>query len=499
MLAATPLAITHCIAVCYGCYPGSKRISALFKHLLLIIIWLALWRLSVFTEYAPHASIWFPPAGFTFACFLLLRWYAMPAMVLACVLSTVWESSLYSDGRTTQEVIQAGIIFAIMHCGVYGVSANYLRSFVDRVSHQNLFQPVMRFLLVAATSSLTMSFLGIMVLYDGANLPTLLQSWLAWWIGDMSGVLVLVPLFIGLVNRIYPRHGMLIGLRYEVAERSGYLLYVAKLAIPCVLLIAVAMAANHNESAEIACLVFFIALPQMWIVHTESPMRVAVSVALFSFIAAFLVSMLQMGEQAYIYQVAISVVASAAYFTMAVPALVSHNKALDQEVRTDFLSQTIARPHFIKLAEQNLKRAARYEYDTALLLFDIDDFKQINDQYGHLIGDEVLQKFASMVKSKIRDSDILGRFGGDEFMLLLPQTSLQGAHKVAESIRCGMLELKLSPPELKPTCSVGIAKMTAESGFEGAFEKADQVLLLAKREGRNRTEIDLPLNTPTFD
>ncbi|MDC8832024.1 sensor domain-containing diguanylate cyclase [Alteromonas gilva] len=469
---------------------GNTTISALIRHILLVVIWLALWRLSVFNEYAPHASIWFPPAGFTFACFLLLRWYAAPAMLLSCLLSTVWESFLFNDGRSTQELIQAGTLFAIMHCGVYGVSANYLRSFIDRISHQNLYQPVMRFLLVAASSSLVMSSVGIMVLYDGVHLPTLVQSWLAWWIGDMSGLLVLVPVFIGLVNRIYPRQGLLFALRYEPSGRSDYLLFAAKLAITSTLLIAVALATNYSGSAEVASLVFFIALPQMWIVHTESPMRVAVSVALFSFLAALLVSLLQMGEQAYIFQVAISVVASAAYFTMAVPALVSHNQALYKEVRTDYLSQTVMRQHFIKLAEQNLKHASRYNFETALLLFDIDNFKQINDQYGHLIGDEVLQKFARMVKSKIRESDIIGRFGGDEFMLLLPQTSLQSAYKVAESIRCGMLELKISNPDVKPSCSVGAAAMTRESGFKGAFEEADQALLQAKRGGRNRTTLN---------
>lgn len=417
----------------------------------------------------------------------MLRWYVAPVMLVACLLSTVWESFLYNDARSTLEVIQAGATFAFMHCFVYGVSANYLRSFVDRVSYQSLYQPIMRFLLVAAVSSLVMSFTGVLVLYDGIHLPTLLISWLGWWIGDMSGILVLVPVFIGLINRISPRHGLLLALRYEPSGRTDYVMFSAKIAITSVMLVGIALAAYYTGSAEVACLVFFIALPQMWIVHTESPMRVAVSVAIFSFLSALLVSILQMGEQAYIFQVVISVVASAAYFTLAVPALVAQNQALYKEISTDFLSKTVTRQHFIKLAEQNLKHASRYDFDTTLLLFDIDNFKQVNDQYGHMAGDEVLQKFARLVKSKIRESDILGRFGGDEFMLLLPQTTLQSAHKVAESIRCGMLELNLSHSGMSVSCSVGAASMTADSGFDEAFEKADQALLKAKRSGRNKT------------
>ncbi len=427
----------------------------------------------------------------------MLRWYVAPAMLLACLLSTVWESNLYNDGRSALEVIQAGAIFSLMHCFIYGVGANFLRSFVDRVSHENLYQPVMRFLLIAASSSFVMSLAGVTVLYGELQLPILLQSWLAWWIGDMSGLLVLVPVFIGLVNRIYPRHGLLFGLRYEPAGRSGYLKFTTKLATTSALLVAVALAASYTESAEVACLVFFIALPQMWIVHTESPMRVAVSIALFSCLSALLVSLLQMGEQAYIFQVAISVIASAAYFAMAVPALVSQNQALNKEVKTDYLSQTVMRQHFIKLAEQNIRQASRYKHKTTLLLFDIDNFKQINDQYGHLIGDEVLQEFSRMVKSKIRESDILGRFGGDEFMLLLPQTSLESAYKVAESIRYGMVELNISNPNVKPSCSIGAAEMNAAKGFAGAFEEADRALLQAKRGGRNQTTLNTAINPNT--
>ncbi|MDY6930205.1 MAG: MASE1 domain-containing protein, partial [Pseudomonadota bacterium] len=115
------------------------KISAVLRHLCLIITWLVLWRLSVFTEYAPHASIWFPPAGFTFTCFLLLRWQALPAMFIACVLSTGWESLVYNDRRSLEQLLIAGSHFALLHCLVYGVSANLLRGSIDRISHHNLY------------------------------------------------------------------------------------------------------------------------------------------------------------------------------------------------------------------------------------------------------------------------------------------------------------------------------------------------------------------------
>ena len=99
-----------------------EKITAVFKHSLLVLTWLVLWRLSVFTEYAPYASIWFPPAGFTFTCFLLLRWQALPAMFIACVLSTGWESLVFNDQRSLEQLLIAGSHFALLHCHLLGAS-----------------------------------------------------------------------------------------------------------------------------------------------------------------------------------------------------------------------------------------------------------------------------------------------------------------------------------------------------------------------------------------
>lgn len=465
------------------------NISAVLRHLLLVITWLVLWRLSVFTEYAPHASIWFPPAGFTFTCFLLLRWQAFPAMFIACVLSTGWESLVFSDGRSLEALLIAGSQFALLHCLVYGVSANLLRGSIDRISHHNLYAPVMRFLLTVATSSLVMSTAGVMFLFGGPQMESFLATSLAWWIGDMSGILVLVPVFIGLVNRLYPRRGLLSALNYQPKNESHFSRFAGKLVFSWALMVGVVLLANHYQSSEIACLIFFLTLPQMWIVFTESPIRMAISLAMLSFLLALLVSILGVSEQAYIYQVAINVIACSAYFAMSVPALVADNRELNVEAKTDFLTKAVMRQHFIALTEQHLKHARRYGHQTSLLLFDVDKFKQINDRFGHLAGDEVLRGLAELVRSKIRSSDIFGRFGGDEFMLLLPQTSIENAFSVAEIIRQGITELHFSEPDLRVSCSFGIARVDECDGFQKAFDEADRQLLKAKREGRNQTAL----------
>ena len=466
-----------------------EKITAVFKHSLLVLTWLVLWRLSVFTEYAPHASIWFPPAGFTFTCFLLLRWQALPAMFIASVLSTGWESLVFNDQRSLEQLLIAGSHFALLHCLVYGVSANLLRGSIDRISHHNLYAPVMRFLLTVATASLVMATAGVLLLFGGPQLESFLATSLAWWIGDMSGILVLVPVFIGIVNRIYPRRGLLSALNFQPKTESRFSSFAGKLVLSWVLMVGVVVLADYYQSSEIACLIFFLPLPQMWIVFTESPIRMAVSLAILSFLLALLVSILGVSEQAYIYQVAINVIACSAYFAMSVPALVADNRELHIEAKTDFLTKAVMRQHFIALTEQHLKQAKRYGHQTSLLLFDVDKFKQINDRFGHLAGDEVLRELAILVRSKIRSSDIFGRFGGDEFMLLLPQTSIENAFSVAEAIRQGIAELTFSEPELTVSCSFGVARVDECEGFQKAFDEADRQLLKAKREGRNQTAL----------
>lgn len=457
------------------------------KHILLLISWLALWRLAVLMEYAPHASIWFPPAGLTFAAFLLVGWRVTGTIMLACVLSTFWEHLIYADGRSLSQLLISGGLFAILHTLIYGVSAHLLRGAIERVNTYNLYYLVMRFMMMAAGSSFLMALAGVILLYDGLSLATFKETWLGWWIGDMSGVLVLTPLFTSFMNRLYPKRGLLTALQFTSPLENRHLSYGAKLVLSSTLLITVITLADTFDSPEIACFVFFLALPQMWIVYTETPYRTALSLALYSFLTAGLVAFYGVGTQAYIYQFAINVVACSAYFAMGVPALVSANRQLHQQAHVDHLTQAFTRQHFFTLAEQQIKQARRYGYETSLILIDVDNFKAINDEFGHSAGDRVLERIAVETRLALRESDILGRFGGDEFMVMLPQTNENNAYDVAEDIRKRIQDLSFIQPGLTVSCSFGVAGLDANQPFQVAFEEADSSLLAAKRAGRNVT------------
>ena len=151
---------------------------------------------------------------------------------------------------------------------------------------------------------------------------------------------------------------------------------------------------------------------------------------------------------------------------------------------------------FNEKLKQELLRFGRYQHAISLILFDMDRFKQVNDTYGHQAGDLALRTVAARVRPTLREPDIFARFGGDEFALILPNTSLHGAITVAERLRvvvCNSTFL-YEQHELQISLSVGVASARAGDSLETLLERADRALYLAKERGRNqvRTEEELP-------
>jgi len=131
-----------------------------------------------------------------------------------------------------------------------------------------------------------------------------------------------------------------------------------------------------------------------------------------------------------------------------------------------------------------------YFYPLGLIIFDIDNFKRINDTYGHNIGDIVLKKVADIAKKTLRRGDIFARWGGEEFVVLLPRSDLEAARKVAEKLRKAIESLKI--PEIgnqKVTASFGVTVIKPGERLEEAIFRADMALYRAKRKGKNRVEV----------
>jgi diguanylate cyclase (GGDEF)-like protein len=131
------------------------------------------------------------------------------------------------------------------------------------------------------------------------------------------------------------------------------------------------------------------------------------------------------------------------------------------------------------------------DIEYSLIMFDIDHFKNINDSYGHEMGDKILQSLAKKVKSHLRRSDHIARWGGEEFVIICPNTDLNIAFFVANLIRESIANTRLAE-QLFITCSFGIAQFRheAKDGIKSMFEAADSAMYLAKKTGRNKVEIE---------
>lgn len=159
----------------------------------------------------------------------------------------------------------------------------------------------------------------------------------------------------------------------------------------------------------------------------------------------------------------------------------------------DTLTGVLSRHALFQRGLEEIERARRNQRPLAVLMMDLDHFKLINDQHGHLVGDQVLKAFAQRVRSLLRTGDILGRFGGEEFMVILPETDQQQAVEVAERIRQSK-----APDTQLPSCtvSVGISvlhgahlTLPAQEALDQWIHQADQALYAAKAQGRDRAVI----------
>jgi diguanylate cyclase (GGDEF)-like protein len=163
---------------------------------------------------------------------------------------------------------------------------------------------------------------------------------------------------------------------------------------------------------------------------------------------------------------------------------------LERRAYSDYLTGLPNRRYFIEEAEVELSRFHRYGGQLSLITFDIDRFKQVNDEYGHSIGDRVLQKIADICRSSLRDIDIIGRIGGEEFAILLPQTGAEDAKKAAERLRIAISQAQVAVSDgMLPsfTASFGVSIADGKDiSIDQLLNQADNALYEAKESGRNR-------------
>jgi diguanylate cyclase (GGDEF)-like protein len=173
-------------------------------------------------------------------------------------------------------------------------------------------------------------------------------------------------------------------------------------------------------------------------------------------------------------------------------SLLLANEELAVLSQTDGLTKLFNRTHWEKCLLSEYKRWTRSQHSSSLVILDIDHFKNVNDTYGHMVGDEVIRHLSELIRHHARETDISGRYGGEEFVILLADTPLKNAYVFAERLRKTVCEsvVKYNEFELTYTISVGISEVNPSiKSYETWIEYADAALYSAKENGRNKVSL----------
>jgi diguanylate cyclase len=164
------------------------------------------------------------------------------------------------------------------------------------------------------------------------------------------------------------------------------------------------------------------------------------------------------------------------------------NEKLKEQVKRDSATQLLTKNYWWQCLIEQFNYSKTSGVSSSLVIFDVDEFKRINDQYGHLAGDEAIKRLAYNIRKAIRNSDIACRFGGDEFAVILPNTKVNEAYAFAELLRKKIMNLDKTLNQPQILISVGVCERTDKMVSEHEwFDKADKALYMSKQKGRNQT------------
>ncbi len=185
------------------------------------------------------------------------------------------------------------------------------------------------------------------------------------------------------------------------------------------------------------------------------------------------------------------IVASLLYLNRIIfPRIIRLEEELTKRATTDSLTQAYNRSEYDEIVQREMHRCKRYNTLLSLLVLDIDHFKKINDAHGHLAGDNVLKEVANIIRENIRGSDYLTRWGGEEFIVLLPETGVEKAEALADRIKDSIENHQFNGLG-KVTVSLGVTQYREDDSGEELMKRADEAMYRAKAGGRNRVEVGI--------
>lgn len=169
--------------------------------------------------------------------------------------------------------------------------------------------------------------------------------------------------------------------------------------------------------------------------------------------------------------------------------LLAVQRELEHHAQVDSLTGLWNRGAMFRRLNGEIERSKRFGLPLCVCLADLDHFKQVNDGWGHLAGDTVLHKVAEAMMSLVRGYDSVGRYGGEEFLIIAPETCAADGRRLGERVRSGVAAQTFAPPGLNVSMSIGVAEWTPDETMDELLERVDGALYLAKNRGRNRVEL----------
>jgi diguanylate cyclase (GGDEF)-like protein len=467
----------------------------LLLQALLVAAWLLAFESARLLEYAPHASLWFPPVAVTFAGFLVFGWRALPGLVLACVLGTLRADASYEIDQALVRQLLNGLGFAGVHCLAYGLVAALTRHAIVHGAAVTMPRTITLFLFGGLGAAMISAIGGTIAIWLGGMIPApdarlIIVPWL---IGDYAALLGLGPLVAVALRALALRLGIeslahVPAFDVLALAPGGWRRYLAKLAglLALTALVMGAIAAMPDYP-PIQFLLFFALLLQLWIVHTEDPSESLLALAGFALLIVGMAAILKLGDFAFTLQFAVIAVGASTYFGMALPMLYADNARLRQMLTHDALTGALSRRFFEELAADQLAQARSMDRPASLLMMDLDHLKTVNDSLGHAAGDALLIDFVNACRRELGAGGLVGRLGGDEFGAFLADTDRATALATAARISAAFAATAPAGSVAPRSLSVGVASWGEDGAdYASLLARADAALYAAKRGGRNR-------------
>jgi diguanylate cyclase (GGDEF)-like protein len=451
----------------------AATLSGLASLGLLTLVYFAAARLGLQVAYLnPSATPVWPPTGIALAALLVLGYRASPA---------IWLGAFLANLATTGSLVSSAGI-AVGNTVEALAGAWLVNRFAGGRHAVERSADLFKFAVLAAVSTSISATLGVFSLSaDGFVQPgTHGAVWLTWWLGDLVGALIVAPLVL-----LWSADWRLRFSPVRAGETTALLL--------AVLAGGLVMFGGFLPPFPLT----FLALPLLlWPAFRFGP-REAVTVAALLGVIAVAGTLRGVGSFAgrspnHSFLLLQSFMGVSTLTALAVAGEVAERKRLEARLSHladyDSLTDVLSRRRFQEQLDQQLADTRRYGTPAALLFVDMDDFKSVNDRFGHAAGDKVLANVAALLRGRLRDSDSLGRIGGDEFVVLLPHADREQAEAVASQLLKAIATqpTALGEKEIRSAASIGIALLSDHGQtLEEILAHADDAMFAAKAAGHN--------------